>query len=301
METAEWRVLLTNVDAGGRLANQATNVAGNAITYFGEARRVDGGPMTGDAADKLLECLHYFMSFCMGYWVPPMLPVGVADNAEVVWTRWGSWRFDSARSRPGWLDRMNADSLPRLLPGFLNRWNNPPWGTVTRQMVHWHVASNRGDADVEMLFVNALAGLELTAAVVLCELLGRCTEQQYRPRKAVDNLRELLQWAHVQSAVPDCMGELKVNAAARSCVDGPQAITEMRNWLVHPRRSNRASLATLPGDCLWQAYQLAMYYFDLALLHWFGYGGKMSSRAMCPRFVGEVVDVPWRLAGQQIT
>lgn len=93
------------------------------MTHVMELRRADGAAFTPDEAEPLLAALHIGVSFALGRWAAPMLPVGENANGKIVWEDWRPLHCDSARfPSPGWWYEKDhqalGDLLSRVVPAF---------------------------------------------------------------------------------------------------------------------------------------------------------------------------------------
>lgn len=55
------------------------------MTHVMEVRRTDGSLFTADEVDSVLTALHVGISFALGRWAAPMLPVGEDSDGRVAW------------------------------------------------------------------------------------------------------------------------------------------------------------------------------------------------------------------------
>jgi hypothetical protein len=70
--------------------------------------------------------------------------------------------------------------------------------------------------------------------------------------------------------------------------DGPEAITRVRNELVHPK----GRLPIKVGSVVPDTWRLAQQYIELLILRLAGYRGEFSNR-LTAKWIGEVEKVPW--------
>jgi hypothetical protein len=88
-----------------------------------EMRRSDGMPFTAREAGPVLTALHAGISFALGRWVAPLLPVGLDSGGAAVWEQWRPSFCDPGRA-PGigwWYERDDAalaDFLKLLITAF---------------------------------------------------------------------------------------------------------------------------------------------------------------------------------------
>ena len=69
----------------------------------------------------MLTALHVGVSFALGRWAAPMLPVGEGANGEIVWESWRVPHCDPARqTSPGWWYQREHGSLADFLDRVIN-------------------------------------------------------------------------------------------------------------------------------------------------------------------------------------
>jgi hypothetical protein len=56
-----------------------------AMTHVMEIRRSDGTAFTAQDAELVLKAMHAGISFALGRWVAPLLPVGLDSSGTAVW------------------------------------------------------------------------------------------------------------------------------------------------------------------------------------------------------------------------
>lgn len=98
----------------------------------------------------------------------------------------------------------------------------------------------------------------------------------------------MLEELAIPTVVPPGLQQLEAYAKAKS-LDGPEVFTFIRNRLVHPPKPT-----SVPEKVpYYEAYCLAKWYLELAVLSVCGYKGNYSNRTRLRRWVGQVEKVPW--------
>jgi hypothetical protein len=105
---------------------------------------------------------------------------------------------------------------------------------------------------------------------------------------APDKLRMLISSLGVPAELPATMTMLNAKPGEK-WADIPDAITSIRNALVHP--SEKKSFLT--RDYFYEAWQLSMWLLDLVLLRLCKHTGDYANRLTNKRWVGTVERVPW--------
>lgn len=314
MEANGWRVTLDSIEQvqfGRNELDQVTGGTGNvqlkklilrdlelgagfAITNVGEISRTDGGLFSADDAKLLQLALSYFLSFCRGSWVAPILPVGFDEEECSVWEEWRAWKIERWRRVGSWFSDNSCEGLERSFPGFIKRWNDQAWAEPIKMAIHWYVESNMCSGGVEGSIILQQAAFELLTWSLLVEDLGILSADGAERLPASDKLRLLLSKCSIPLQIPDTLDHLVRAAKSYSWPDGPSALVECRNALVHCNTKKRSMLANLSLSARQQAWQLGLWYLELTLLWLFDYRGAYSNRISGARRKGdEVEQVPW--------
>ena len=194
-------------------------------------------------------------------------------------------------SNSNWFDPSHVESLQRLLPGFSGRWHDKRWRSVIRASVHWYTRANQHSGGTDGALILASAALELIAFASLVEGAKSLSPNGFAKLPHADHLRLLFSHFRIPLELPDSLTNLGRTAAELNWNDGPQALAEIRNALVHPTGKVRQKLRASEGMALiGEAHRLAMWYLELSLLALFQFDGYYSSRLITG---GEVEPVPW--------
>lgn len=287
-----WRITIAGTDKTQEQCKALRGQGGFIITHMGRIERDDRSPFSSEQVDKLLWCLHNFLSLTLGRWAGLALPIGFDQAGNRVLEQWG---MPMAASGPwngslSWFDSHHSQLLSSAFPGFMALWKNQTWGHPIRKAVYWYMRSNEGGAGLGvdtglMLSQVALEHLAWTYCVRDRKMVSAAAFS--RPGlSAADRLRLLLCGLGVPTEIPDRLRALQ-SRPGKAWDDGPDAITGIRNALVHPREN-----AKLPDDSYGEAWQLSMWFLDLTFLRLCGYNGTYGNR-LRQRYAGDVEPVPW--------
>ncbi len=83
-----WRVTLDAVAGSSDALDHADSIGSCVITHVGKLEREDRSPITGSDLDHILHGIEIFLSIAKGLRVGVVLPVGLNENDEQVWTQW---------------------------------------------------------------------------------------------------------------------------------------------------------------------------------------------------------------------
>ena len=244
-----------------------------------------GGCFSGQDADGLLQAMRSFLTFANGGMCRLECPSGRDSAGRQVWARWsspGEWR----RKRLCWFDGKNAEPLVELFPGFMDRWTTEGWGDALGSAIWWYAHANFGSPAVDQGIVAAQIAMERLSYEYCVRERTRVSEQGFEKLWVSDRYRLLLRSLDVPIEIPDAAKALTSASEREKWVDGPHALTEIRNRLVHSGRKR----AQLQGQCYVDAWLLATRLLELTILALCSFKGEFSNG-----MTGLKERVPWAL------
>jgi hypothetical protein len=267
------------------------------MTHVMELRRADGAVFTANQAEPLLAALHIGMSFALGRWVAPMLPVGEDANGQVVWEDWRPLHCDAARvtSAGWWYEKDHqalGDFLGRVIPVFAD----PGRQAVLRFQMMFAILSVSDQGFVEQRVVSGAAGLEHIMWQTLV-VGGLLTENQYKSAAAHNLLRTVLAAAHIPAEIDTNLQPVITQFATDElprqgiALDGAHVVTQIRNRLVHPTDAQERVYQRT--GLLMEVWLLTQHYLVLLILHSLGYRGLYRDLRRTSGWAGDRTDVPW--------
>lgn len=298
-EAEGWRVVLDALRTTNRnFLAQLKGNGGYAITHVGRFERLNGERFSADIARDFLGSLCYFLSFCRGMWIAPVLPVGFDSKGTRVWEEWRDWKIDRFLPVHRWINEFSTESLSTSFPGFLSRSTDEIWGEPIRLSLWWYMECNKHAGGLEGSMILAQSAFELLAWTLLVEDCRILSEDGLEKLPASDKLRLLLSQCKIPLAVPAQLIELQKLSKEHNWADGPHAVTEMRNSLVHPKPKKRRRVLDAEPIAIFEAWNLATWYLELVLLWLFEYKGLYTNRLMRECSREEAVEqVPWATGG----
>lgn len=295
---AGWRATLDDRREVTSAASEMKEVGGYAFTHVGCLEREDGSDFSADDAQEALWAIQGVLSFARAAWAAPMLPVGYAATGEPVRWEWGVRHVSEWHEPLNWLDQRRAEGFAPVAGAFFERWfGDDCWQQTLWRAVGFYVGANGGGGRevsfIESRIILAQAGVELLAWVLLDDGCNQPVGEEKRPPKvdAGERIRQLLERAGIPTDIPAGMTELAAFATTVSATNAPEAVTRLRNLLVHPRR--KAGLYGAPSDTLIEAWRCIVWWLELLILSELDYNGAYASRLIEKRWVGTVEPVPW--------
>ncbi len=269
------------------------------MTHAMEIRRQNGTSFTAAEVNPVLVALHIGLSFALGRWVAPALPVGQNDQEQTVWGQWGPMLCDPARrTGSGWWFPEDQASLADLLACLLPVFRDSNMGQALRLQMQYAIAATVDRGFVEQRIMSGAAGLEHMTWQELV-LGGRLTETEFTSRAwpAHKRLRTLLVDAgidpgvnedHLPAAASFAAGQ---QAGEARSVDGADVVTRVRNRLVHPKETQEP-VYRIKG-LVTETWLLTRHYLALLVLRSIGYRGSYQDLSRNKGWVGETKPVPW--------
>lgn len=128
---------------------------------------------------------------------------------------------------------------------------------------------------------------------VIAAFLEICSVSGFKSLPAEDKIRLLLNHCEIPFAIPQSLPDLIAEGRAYNW-DGPLAITQIRNALVHGQPKQLETELSRNNSARHDTWCLGLWYLELALLRLFGYQGKYFNRVKRESYSFACVDtVPW--------
>jgi hypothetical protein len=284
-----WKVTLDSLPNTGDRIKSLKNIGGYAITHVGKLERSNGAAFPIDEAQILMSALHYFLSFARGLWSAPILSTGLNAESERVWEEWGARLADPWQSVfLSWFGPHHGNALSDIFPGFVARWQDETWRDAVKTVIHLYIESNKQAGALNGSVVLTQTALELLSWVYFVQEKQRLSSDGFKRLPASDQLGLLISEAGIPLDIPACLSDLS-RVARELNLNGPEALAETRNSIVHPGHKQKDKLASV----MFEVWNLGLWYIELILLHLFGFGGEYANRLKPDQSIGEVELVPW--------
>lgn len=286
---AGWNVTLDAVEGQKRIDDKLQQGRGFAITHVGRLERADGGSFGAVETDEVLEKLSFLFSFVRGAWTSCMCPAGFGSDGGLRWTRWDAPRV-SATTGSSWMSYLTPSSIGEIADGFFARAVHPYWWEAITLSLNWYFEANEHPGMIHSAVVLQQNALETLAWTMFVED-GPVSDEGFNGMPAADRIRLMLSRANVPLTLPATVGQLGKIAKQRKWRDGPHALTDLRNAIVHPKK--RKTIGEPLGPALVGAWKLGQWYLDMIFLWLFGFTGEYQNRLDPMPMVGKVETVPW--------
>jgi hypothetical protein len=278
-----WKLTLDGINSRSALSSED---GGFVISHVGHLGRDDGRPFPLSEARALLHDLYWYFSFCRGKPSAPVLPVGIDSSGQITWSEWANWNVARLSSNHNWYNDFSAQGLEGTFGGFVSLNKDPLWGDAIKLAIYWYLEAGRVGNDTAIII--AQAAFEKLAWTFLVKDKKLVSVTKLKAMNVADQLRELLKFMGIPSTVPASLAELGALASQKRWHDGPQALTGIRNSMVHSA-GNRPPVAA-NAQSLFEASMLSLWYLELAILYLLGYAGKYSNRLVMTGWKGQEVE-----------
>ncbi len=252
----------------------------------------DKGLIGADEAVDVVGLLGFWFGFLRGAWTGPVFAQGLRDG-EVVWQLLGNPKLSESRYVTTWLPETRPLDVSDAFRGFAQRWNDPSWRGPLKTAISWLIQANAPGTILESKIVLAQVALELLAWVHVVETEKLHSVSDFDPMSAAGKIRTLLSSLRIPLEIPNYLTDLPA-VCAGEVLDGPCAITRVRNGLVHATHKKRAMVNSLTGTQRLECSQLAQQYVELAVLRLCNHQGYYAARGYKGWKGDDEIPVPWQ-------
>lgn len=287
-----WRVCLTAVQDSRGILESLDETGGYAFTHLGRLERSNGSGFSVQEAEPVLHALEAFLSFARGAACSLPIQWGVGASGDIAWQRWKSPIVDPWKEGQSWFDEHHGDLLSELFPSFVHIYEDHSLGEPFKLALHWYQKCNTRAGGMEGAIILGLTALDLLGALMVVDQDAAMSASNYDRLPAASKLAKLLTMLRVPPVFPQRLGELAVFADKNGWSDATVALAEIRHGYVHANRRRRSVVLAAPNLATFGAWQLSLWYQELALLGLLKHRGHYQNR-MTVESVGQVEPVPW--------
>jgi hypothetical protein len=287
-----WRVRLTVVREHREIFKSLDETGGYAFTHLGRLEREDGALFEIQDAEPVLDALRRFLSFARGAACNFPVRWGAGPDGSIVWEQWGSAVVDAWKGRDNWFDEHHGNLLSELFPAFAQIVADPDLEPPLGLALHWYRTSNTRAGGMEGAIILGLTALDLLAALVVVDKAAAMGASKFDDLSAKVKLTKLLETMKVQNAIPAKYSHLAAFAATNGWPTAAETLAEIRHGYVHSNKKRRQIVLSAPNLATFEAWQLSLWYQELALLYLLDHRGEYRNR-ITAGWLGEVEKVPW--------
>lgn len=285
----EWKVELKSLASTQDNLRALREEGGYRLTHIGSIERVDKSLFSGKLANEYLYALRFFLSFAKGGWCVPVCAVGFDVSGNRVWGSLASPK-EPWHQPPSWFDPHTGSQLESLFPGFMLRWANDEWKEALQEVIYWYLNANNSARGIDAGIILTQAAIERLSYEFSVKDKRLLTVSGFKALPASDKFRLLFSSLGIPIDIPQYAPELKGLAKKHNWEDAPQALTKIRNALVHPDKK-RGQLSS----AYYEAWNLGLRFLELAILAICDYNEGYHNRCgSSPRKGMHVIRVPWK-------
>ncbi|HET9731119.1 MAG TPA: hypothetical protein VFP54_00460 [Acidimicrobiales bacterium] len=294
-EAGGWRITVVRCEHTAEVLQALEESGGYGFTHVARLSRSDGSTFGFNDAALAITGLWRLLSFGAAGTVGTALPVGFDAQGRALGVLHHATVADYYRGHFSWVDSLHVQEVGRLFEGWFRLQDDPFWGPAINRAMRSCVTAHRADPLDESI-VTILSCLELLAWSVL-QIEERWLEPGDGELTLAGRLRLLLRWiGQDQTIPPQLKGLVGLAKAETNVIDGPTALTWVRNRLVHPPKLPKTSVPGWPEfDQQHEVWRLALEYAHLVILRLLGFTGEHGSLLhMDGRWTGTMTPVPWK-------
>ncbi|MDR6808833.1 hypothetical protein J2Y45_006045 [Dyadobacter sp. BE34] len=268
----------------------AKNGGGYFISYVGECVSKKG-TKTYNKINEHFKCLDQFLSFMNGQRTSCIFLKGFKAGKEV-WSDYSEKRIDPYIGVSSWASTFDQTSFNLTWKQFKSVWKNN--GQLLNYALHWYFESNKNSGLLEGSTILVQAALETICNWLIIEKLGIIRGQEAKNLSAQNKVRILCSTVGLSLDIPTELKNLKNEKKTKTgkepkFIDGPEALTEIRNALTHGNTQKYSSLTELSLQSIFEAKQLGLWYVEVALLYAFNhrdiYFNRITKKHVLPPYV----------------
>ncbi len=281
-----WSIEIAAIPGSSRIQKRLRAASDIEVTHTGKITRCDGGEFSVQEARKPHKSLVFFLSFARQYHCGSTHIKGFDRGGQLAWENWGVPNGEPyPKIYMSWFGKRDGAQLEQAFPGFWRRWHGDGYTTLVAAL-EWYLASHEAKL-VQVGNILVQAALEKLTATLLEE--QGCKE---RGKPASQRIRAALKSLGVNTGIPAEYSDLGTYCMQNEISEGPRAIVEIRNTLVHSDMQH----GILCPDVYVQARELGLWYVELMLLYFIDYRGQYFNRT-AHAWQGQGELVPWAKTG----
>ena len=280
LDSSRWRITLDSRRDLSERNRERGETGGYLLTHIGRLERPDGSVFSKSDAATCLEGLHSYFSFTAGHQTGPILPVGFDEQNTATWGAWSVPTISQRVANDSWFSRIHPEQMQQLFPLFEDALYSRKRETL--RLATTYYADGNQQTNIQRSILLGQIALEALAFAVLVNDRQSLSATAFERQKTARSIRQLLTALRLPTVVPSSLRGLKSLANAQAWSDAPEALSQLRNELVHLRPDEPPR----PPRAWIDAWRLSMWYCELVGLAWLGYGGEYVNRLRGPRPLG---------------
>lgn len=292
-KTDNYEILIDKQSDYKKLKEKLTVKGGYIIQYSGKITRT-GKPLLFNDLHELLHCFDNFLWFLNGRRSSAIFLQGVSDD-QVIWTDYTHYTTDIYKAVQSWPSTGPKAEFETIWDKFYQLWKTEDNKNFISSAIHWYVEANGHTGYSEGSLILAQTALELIYNWWIVEEKKLIAGKDAESISASNKIRLILSQLNIPYQIPSSLNDLNSYAdESQEIIDGPEAIVQIRNAIVHSQIEKRKKLTSIGTMAKYQALQLSIWYIELAMLKILEYDGKYFNRCAKAVWASEAEEfVPW--------
>ena len=295
-----WNITLDSLSNIEQLKEHLTNFSGFAITHYGILEKNDASLFDYQESKQIIDALKWYLSFVRGSFINPYALIGFNADHDEVWKGWKGW--ESSRMFPyhnniSWVSEFPPQTFEEPFKGFADLYFDPEWSDSLKQIIHIYLESQHPAMSLEGAIILLQSALELLSYEIFVEKNRVLTKTQFEKlRMRGECIKLLFDQLKIPLEISEHLEDLHRQAIHRQAKGenwlAPDAIRQMRNYIVHPSKKNRIKLNNHSQEA-YDVLHLCKWSLELCILKLCNYNGVYTNRLKRTQRRGDVDPVPW--------
>jgi hypothetical protein len=270
------------------------NVKGGYLVFYSGQLTKQGKPIHYNELQDIFHCFNTFLWFLNGRRSSALFIQGLFKD-NLIWTDYSHYTVDIFKSVQSWPSRGPTENFDSIWKNFTELWKDDDNKNFLTSSIHWYLESNGYTGYSEGSLIMAQTALELIYNWWIIERKKIIAGKDSENICASNKIRLLLSQLDISYLIPEAFEDLKKYADdSQEIIDGPEAIVQIRNAIVHSQQEKRRKLTSIGTMAKYQALQLSIWYVEMALLKILDYNGKYFNRCSKAKWASQAEEfVPW--------
>lgn len=292
LEDGEYQIIIDRCSNYSDLYKSLKTIGGYIIQYNGELRKKNG-LLNFEEGREVLHCLNRFLHILNGINTSAIFLKGwKLDTLE--WEDYTPYIVRPYKYVYSWSAIDTFDNIGHTWEKFRTYWLSLDDRLILISIIHWYVEANINSAFIEGSIVMAQVALEGLFNWIIIEqdpAMNAVLAKKLEKKSAEAKLFLLLKKIELNNGIPANLSHL---AGIKPRIkNGPTAITEIRNALVHGNRWKRNDLSLISNKAKIEVLKLSLWYIELLLLYALEYDGNYFNRCSQSFLNSMPEPLPW--------
>ncbi len=294
LENDNYVIHIDKVDGFKSKQTALEDNGGYILLHFG-VLKTKTGEFSLEAATDVFRSLDVFLSFINGTSTSVIFRTGYSVGEPLLYD-YTVKSIDPFAVKFTWFPNHHTEKINDAWIGFCSLWNEKHKKDFIVLLIRWYNEIHRIFSRLDGALVLAQTCLELIYNYWIveesCQIIGRDAELI----SAAGKIRLIVVNIELTTDVPERLSKLrKFVEKNQNIEDGPDAITYIRNALVHSNFKKRKALDQIPTLLRFEALELSIWYVELAILRILNYNHVYNNRCSDGILGLESTEfVPWK-------